>query len=43
MQEYYEYVQKGFRILHPLLAGFIGAEMSNAYKSKWWLDNRHKL
>ena len=36
MQEYYEYVQKGFRILHPLLAGFIGAEMSNAYKSKWW-------
>lgn len=36
MQEYYEYVQKGFRILHPLLADFIGAEMSNAYKSKWW-------
>lgn len=36
MQEYVEYVQKGFRILHPLLAGFVGAEMCSAYKAEWW-------
>lgn len=36
MQENYEYAQKGLRILHPLLAGFVGMEMNNAYKSRWW-------
>ena len=36
MQENYEYVQKGLRILHPLLAEFVGMEMNNVYKSKWW-------
>lgn len=36
MQENYEYAQKGLRILHPLLAGFVGMEMNNAYKAKWW-------
>lgn len=35
MQEYFEYAQKGLRILHPLLAGFVGMEMNNAYKAKW--------
>lgn len=34
MQEYFEYAQKGLRILHPLLAGFVGMEMNNAYKAK---------
>ena len=36
MQENYEYAQKGLRILHPLLAGFVGMEMNNVYKAKWW-------
>lgn len=36
MQENYERVQKGLRILHPLLAGFVGMEMSKEYKTKWW-------
>ena len=36
MQENYEYVQKGFRILHPLLAGYIGMKMNGTYKNKWW-------
>lgn len=36
MQENYEYAQKGLRILHPLLAGFVSMEMNNAYKAKWW-------
>lgn len=43
MRENYEYVQKGFRMLHPILAGFVGAEMNNAYKSKWWDEVLHKL
>lgn len=36
MQENYEHVQKGLRILHPLLAGFVSMEMSKEYKAKWW-------
>ena len=36
MQENFEYVQKGLRILHPLLAGFIGAKMNRHYGPKWW-------
>ncbi|MBQ8171460.1 MAG: hypothetical protein IJZ95_05685 [Oscillospiraceae bacterium] len=36
MQEYFDYVQKGMRILHPLLAGFVGNEMHRQYKNKWW-------
>lgn len=36
MQEYYELVQKGFRTLHPLMAGYIGMEMHKAYHDKWW-------
>ena len=36
MLENYELVQKGFRILHPLMAGYIGQEFSRAYKDKWW-------
>ena len=31
-----ELVQKGFRILHPLMAGYIGMEMHKAYHDRWW-------
>lgn len=36
MQENYELVQKGFRVLHPLIAGYIGLEMNREYRSAWW-------
>lgn len=36
MQEYYELVQKGFRTLHPLMAGYIGKEMNRIYHDNWW-------
>ena len=36
MQENYELVQKGIRVLHPLLAGYIGQEMNRMYHEKWW-------
>ncbi|MCC8151343.1 MAG: DUF499 domain-containing protein [Lachnospiraceae bacterium] len=36
MQENYELVQKGFRILLPQLAGYIGQEMSRVYHDDWW-------
>lgn len=38
MQENYELVQKGFRILHPLMAGYIGREFSRVYKNGWWQE-----
>ena len=33
-----EYVQKGFRVLQPLLSGYIAQEMSRVYRGngKWW-------
>ena len=36
MAENLEYVQKGFRILHPLMAAYVAQEMSREYKSGWW-------
>ena len=36
MFENYELVQKGLDTLHPALAGFVGQQMSKAYKGKWW-------
>ena len=36
MAENIEYVQKGFRILHPLMAAYVAQEMSREYKSDWW-------
>ena len=36
MAENLEYVQRGFRILHPLMAAYISQEMSREYKSEWW-------
>lgn len=38
MQENYELVQKGFRILLPQLAGYIGQEMSRVYHDDWWKE-----
>ncbi len=32
----YEYVQKGFTILHGYMAGYIGRELNRIYGSKWW-------
>ena len=38
MQENYELVQKGFRVLHPIMAGYIGREMNKAYRDNWWTE-----
>lgn len=38
MQGNYELVQKGFRILLPQLAGYIGQEMSRVYHESWWQE-----
>ena len=38
MAENLEYVQKGFRILHPLMAAYIAQEMSREYKDGWWQE-----
>ena len=34
--EYYDYVQRGFRLLLPSFSGFIGKEMSKKYGNRWW-------
>ena len=36
MQENYELVQRGFRILVGSMSGYIGRELNRTYKSKWW-------
>lgn len=36
MQRNYDLVQKGLRILHPMLAGYIGREMNRIYRDQWW-------
>lgn len=36
MQENYEMVQRGFRILLGSLSGFIGQEVSRVYRNGWW-------
>lgn len=49
MPENIELVQKGFRIFLPVLSGFIGQEMSKAYRKNWWdevlktLSNQYDL
>ena len=43
MQENYDLVQKGFRILHPMLAGYIGQEMRSIYKDGWWSEVLYAL
>jgi hypothetical protein len=36
MQENYELVQRGFRILVGSMSGYIGRELSRVYKNGWW-------
>ena len=36
MQENFELVQKGFRILVGSMSGFIGQEISRVYRNNWW-------
>ena len=36
MAENIDYVQKGFRILQPVMAAYLAQEMSREYKSGWW-------
>ena len=38
MQQYYELVQKGFRTLHPIMAGYIGQELNRVYRQDWWYE-----
>lgn len=38
MAENLEYVQKGFRVLHPIMAAYIAQEMSRVYKDSWWQE-----
>ncbi len=38
MQENYDLIQKGFRILLPQLAAYIGQEMSRVYHDAWWQE-----
>ena len=38
MQENYTLVQQGFRILHPIMAGYIGKELSRVYRDGWWQE-----
>lgn len=38
MAENLDYVQKGFRILHPMMAAYIAQEMSREYKDRWWQE-----
>ena len=36
MQENYDLVQKGFRTLHPTLAGYVAQEFNRVYGKEWW-------
>lgn len=36
MQENYELVQRGFRILLGSMASYIGQTLHRRYKDKWW-------
>lgn len=36
MQENYELVQRGFRILVASMSGYVGKELNRTYKNKWW-------
>ena len=43
MQENYELVQKGFRIIHPIMAGYIGRELNRVYQKGWWNEVLYTL
>ena len=36
MQENFELVQRGFRILVSSMSGYIGQELNKTYKNNWW-------
>lgn len=36
MQENFELVQKGFRVLVSSMSGYIGMELNRVYKNNWW-------
>ena len=36
MQENFELVQRGFRILVASMSGYIARELNRVYKSSWW-------
>ena len=38
MQENYDFVQKGFRILLPMMSYYIGREMNRVYHGNWWQE-----
>lgn len=38
MQENYELVQRGFRLLVSSMSGYIGRELSRVYQSNWWSE-----
>lgn len=43
MTENLEYVLKGLRILHPVMAEYIAQEMTREFKDGWWQEVLHKL
>lgn len=43
MQENYELVQRGFRILVSAMSGYIGRELSKVYKNDWWNEVLYTL
>lgn len=38
MQDNFEYVQRGFRILVTSMSGYIGQELNKKYKDDWWSE-----
>ncbi|MBQ1959409.1 MAG: hypothetical protein II354_03180 [Firmicutes bacterium] len=43
MQENYELVQRGFRILLGSMSGFIGQEINRVYRNNWWNEVLYAL
>lgn len=43
MQENFDYVQRGFRILVQSMSGYIGRELSKIYKDRWWNEVLYTL
>ena len=41
MSENYTKVQQAFRVLHPLLAGYICQEMRREYQDNWWQETNY--
>lgn len=43
MSDNLEYVQKGFRILHPIMVAYLVREMHKEFKEGWWQEVRQVL